>query len=576
MSNQFFSSLVISGRKYPNVHQVFRPRFNKEFFKRILANADHLEEYMKKRSPQRSCQLNYDISRLKDDSKEFLKLKEKLERVETSIKAEDERVTNPERDEITTKLESVQDRLMPFVVALPNRASKNVSLDEEVILHQVESELNAKKENLQKVLNHVKLSYINNCHSKSVVGPNSCYYYGIGAKLQQGLSDFFTSELENRQHIQLSGLCLTKSAVVEATNSSDLKHYMTDPCRILTQDLSYTTLHLVEASREAMVGFWTTLGPTTSNKPLRLMMSGSGYRSGTELDSDSRRVAQFETLHALTICPSIEAYSMKEYNETRAHIWNIYKALKLPTRLVQCSLASMYANEYDASRVDIWLPSLEKWVQVARVSHYLDHPTVRTGMKRGHLVDSTVFDGQALFVAILENNQTSNGRFIIPNVIKKFMPSLSSTEIADYFREIATNQQENDRAYPAGSSGVLNNYSQKRHLVRKSYDYGHSKKTREETGMYFQGTLASLCLLLFMGCLIDWEEVWVRYVPRSVQRFLHDYLYRIPLKVWHYMACRNSKYPPKDLSYDEKDWSWMDVPIVERRKAAMEDARRKG
>lgn len=559
MTNNFYSSLVISSKRFADVHQVFKPRYNKEYFKRLTANFEQLENQTELRCKNiGSPDTNYSLKSLKNDFQDLFKLKVKLERVD-----KDDCNKEAELLAIRSQLEELEEKLMPLVVSLPNRTSKQVP-SQETVVNQLQSSYRH-KEKLSKLLNHTKLSYINNCYSKSVVGPNSHFYYGIGAKLQHGLDEFFTSELGNKNFVPVSGLCLTKSAVVEAANSREVKEYTTDPCRILTKDQSYTTRHIVEASRESLVGFLTTLGHRPSKEPLRLMSSGAGYRIGREwFDSDDKRVAQFPTLCALIQCPSIEQCSMKEYADVKETIWKIYAKLGLPTRLVHCSIKSMFINEYDAHRIDVWLPSRQEWIQTGRISHYHDFITIRTGLKRGHIIDSSVYDGQALAAAIIENNQTSTGRFIIPQVLKDYMIELTKSEKEEYFED--SNSSFVDDEIVLNRS--LLNFNQRRYLVKRSYVLSHSRKAEK---MRLPSQRISFYILLsFVGSfslIIDWEEVYILYVPKSVKAFSYDNIYRPIRRVWWYIVFGSKGLPkPQDLSFAELDLSSHEKTIHERRR----------
>lgn len=562
--NQFYSSLVI-GRRFPGVHPVYRPRYNKEFFKRLNANIKHLESHVEHRvkNPKEILD-NIHLKTLKDDAAKLIKLKDRLAKNEKDLGGSGD--NNP-LIEVIEQLEAIEERVMPIAIAIPNRSSKLVP-ESDTVIQQIESDF-ADRENLTKVLNHTKLSYINSCYSKSVVGPNSHYYTGIGAKLQYGLADFFTAELEAKDFIQTSGMCLTKSAVVEAANSKDLKNYMNDPCRILPNKHQYTTLHLVEASREALVSFISMLEPKVADNPLKLMTTGTGYREGSLwFDSDDKRVTQFQTLHALQLTSSIEPHSVKEFHVMRDLVWGLYLKLSLPSRLVHCSLDSLISNEYDAYRIDIWLPSRQQWIPTGRVSHYLDYITVRTGMKRGHIIDSTVYDGQALFAAIIENHQTSTGRFIIPSVIKEHMVNLTDSETASYFRDVVSSPPVSmDPISVSNVGGVLSNYEQRRHLVKKNYAFGHSEKAKRHHREHInRAKRACIITITLVALYIDWPEFYIQFVPDRLKKFYHDKIFRPSRRVWWWITYPQGLELPEDLPYDKLDKSDYDLTEAQRKK----------
>lgn len=528
-TKSFYSALVINKTLFPGVHQVYRPRYNKEYFKRLTANIDSLEEQVATRCKNSSDRLDKSsLLELKKDSGRFLELKDRIEKVKDDSQLCDAVVA----------LERVENRLMPKVLSIPNRHSKLVPATDTTI-GKVDS--NCSREGVTRMLSHTKLSYINNCYSKSVVGPNSSYYFGIAARLHYGIRDYFVGNLEQNSFIPMSGLCLAKSALVEAVNGKNEKDYFTDPCRVVAEDSRYTTTHLVEASRESLVGFLTTLGHRNSNKPLRLLTSGSGYCAGSNwFDPDDRRASQFETVHTLVHTPSIEKYSMDEYHTNRDIIWQLYQNLGLPARLIHCSLSSMRSNEFDTHRVDIWLPSRSEWIETARISHYRDYITVRTGMKRGHMIDSTVYDSRALIAAIIENNQTANGQFVIPAVIEEYMPRHKKSLI---------------------------NYEQRRHLVKRSYLFGHSKRAaKNRTFRRNREITMAIILFVLLVMFLDWEVIWIDYVPTNMKRFLYDNIFRPARRFyWSYLYVGGAHHAA-DLSFDDMDKSHYDETLGQRRK----------
>lgn len=553
--NRFYSSLIINFKQFPFEHQVFRPRYNKQFFKRLEARAEQLEAHVTKRCKNK---INSIPDNFRNHARKLVKLKEKHDKAVSTASEE------PDLEITKNQIQELEDLLMPFVVTIPNRLSKNVP-NEDIIEDEIKSDF-LEVEHLSKVLSFTKLSYINNCYSKSIVGPNSYYYYGIGSKLQHGLSGYFSDELEKRGFLPTSGLCLAKSALVEANNSIDVKDYMKDPCRILEKSAGFTTKHVVEASRESLLGFVTTLGPRSSNEPLRLLASGMGYRQGSDwFDSDDKRISQFGTVHILTLNSSIESFSMPEYIATKDIIWALYKNLGIPARLVHCSSDSMISNEYDAYKIELWLPSKKRWIQCSRISHYLDYITVRTGMKRGHIIDSSVYDAQILIAAIIENRQTSNGRFIIPNVIGDHMLALSDAESTQFFRQTPMSNPliPSDPSYAVRKT--LNNHQQRRHFSKKNYVYGHSQKAYKHA-YGFSGKWLAFSLLGSFSLIVDWTEIWIQLVPKSLKRQLYDKIYRPVRRVWWYLTYVEGTKKPEDLPFDKLDLKHYDKSMPERRK----------
>lgn len=557
--NSFFSSLTVNTKKISDVHQIFKPRYNKEYFKRLVKNSHGIEATIEKRC--RSSPLiasNYQkFSEVQFDSRKIIELKNEYEKLDKRTDPE----SSSKKRNIQQKIEDLEDSLHRVVINLPNRYSKTTP-DQDLVIDEVKSSF-SQKQNLFKVLSHKKLSFINNCYSKSVIGPNSHYYFGIGAKLQHGLNDYFYSGLERENFIPTSGICLAKTPVVEATNHKESKDFSRDPCKVLDEQDSLINLHLVEASRESLIGFLATTELSPKNESIRLMTCGSAYRIGSDwFDTDQRSVTQFQTVHALCQTPSIEQYSMKEYNIIKNIIWSLYRDMGIPCRLVNCSLDSMLPHEYESAKVEVWLPSIHNWIPVSRISHYLDYVTIRVGSKRGHIIDSTVYDSQALVASIIENNQTNTGKFLIPEVLKNHMLCLTSQEELDYFGP------PTDCNKP-GKSQVLSNYEQRRYLVKRSYTFSHSQKAMHPKRSTWQKIVyGPFVIIIVIFGVFDLEEIYINLVPRPVKKFFHDKIIKFFTYSWWWLSYRKGEeWPPYPL-YEEIDHSREELSLPERKKLA--------
>lgn len=262
---KFYSSIVVN------------MRYNSEFFKRLAKNFPILKSVISARNINDKDLLNMNYDQLFSDCQKIIKLKQK------------HGVESKESIDLRHQIESLKQSLMPILIKIPNRISQDTP-KEDFVVEQTKSNL-CLQEPLIKYLNYIKLSYINNCFFKSIVGPNSHFHVGIGAKLQLALCEYFMKNLENENFIPISGLSLVKSTMVEAANSYDVKTFANDPCRILTGDQEFVTQHLVEASRESLLGFVTQLGHRHTKDPLRLVTAGSSYRKGNgELDAETKRI----------------------------------------------------------------------------------------------------------------------------------------------------------------------------------------------------------------------------------------------------------------------------------------------
>jgi len=107
------------------------------------------------------------------------------------------------------------------------------------------------------------------------------------------------------------------------------------------------------------------------------------------------------------------------------------KRLKLPYRVVRLcgeELGFSAAFGYD---IEVWLPSQEKFLEISTCSNYEDYQARRASIKfrdrdnkSTHYAHTLNGSGLAIgrtVVAILENFQKSDGRVLIPEVLRPYM-----------------------------------------------------------------------------------------------------------------------------------------------------------
>lgn len=511
-SPKFLSSLYLTGYWSKLLFAVYKPRYNAEYYRRLLANEEALKNTVARRG---DLSLLNKLDNFKEDVNEMLSLNKK------------ENTTNEDKQTLWTQ----EEKVMSKVLAIPNKIHKSVADTENVV--DVIKPRN-KSDMPTKMLDYIKLSYINGCMYKSIVGPNSQYFFGLGAKLQLAILDYFSAQLETKLNFDhFSGLCIVKSAVVEAVNSYEDKRFQDDCCRIKENPPALPDNvgeHVVETSRESCAAFVSRCHLNKSiNTPLRLMSSGASYSSNHETD-DKQIVKQADIVYCMSLTSSKEKDSTLEFLSLRNLIWDCYRQLAIPSRIVHCGAPQLKSNEYDSYRVDTWLPSKGTWIPVARVSNYLDYITTRINMKRGHIIDATLVDSNVLVMSIIENNQEASGRFNIPACLKKHTIGVTEAEERDYFKCSVTKSLLHTAS--TTSSTPLYNYTSRRyynsHPGRRSL-MAHSerfKKNMHPPGYHTVLALTGFSLLVMM---VDKKKFYDN-LPVFVQKFLYNYVLRFVIR----------------------------------------------
>lgn len=533
------------------------PRYNIEYFKRLVKNISHIKNILTSRQIEDPIFKEVYRDDFIDGCQKIQKLKRDLSK--SISKAEDGTCVNEiEIENLSKEIKILEDKLFPIVSLLPNRVSPNTT-EKNIIIEDLKP--SAIDPTLVKYLNNIKLCYINNCYSKSVVGPNSHYYTGIGFKLQNAMQEYFLTNFLKKDYELFSGLSLIKSNCIFAANSCDQKNYANDACRILSSSPEISGIHLSETSRETLFAYSSLLQLGSTNEPKRLVAAGSSYRLGIdEFDSDNTKVAQYETVKTLSLCPSLSRISSKEFADTSEYIWSIYKDLNLPTRFVQCSNKELYDSEYEARRIDIWLPTRKRWFQVSRTALHTDYFTIRAGMKRGHVVDTTVYDGEILFAGIVENNQTSRGKFICPNILGEHFIGLSRQEQEEYLPYDKSEPVVLMSGYTEPISKLIN-VIQKRNLTKKGPSdpiLGHSLRVKKNAGQeIYAKRVIVFSLFWFVYFNYDLEYLWHSYVPRFIRKFCYEKVHRyLTWPVYNWVIYPKDTRPKVFPTFEEHLQAW--------------------
>lgn len=308
----------------------------------------------------------------------------------------------------------LEEQLMPTVLSLPNILGPDVpSAGERLVVRSKRAE---REKPLFKMLDHVKLSYINESVYGSIVGPSGVYFVGQTAKLHILASKGIASILRLNNFVDVTGLDFIKSAVVEATRSKKERHYQRDPLRIdRGHDAEpYTQqMHVVgNASLEALAAALVKLAAALSEQNVtRLFVAGTNYQANASLPRQRQAVQAFST-------SGTADQACREMNHTLDVLWSFYDRLRISCRAVRCDATQLTDTESDATSIQVWTASRGDFVECARISYFADYLPKRLGVKDMYLVGASVSHNE-LVAALIENFQTEDGKIVIPDELAK-------------------------------------------------------------------------------------------------------------------------------------------------------------
>ncbi|MEM7179402.1 MAG: serine--tRNA ligase [Spirochaetota bacterium] len=141
------------------------------------------------------------------------------------------------------------------------------------------------------------------------------------------------------------------------------------------------------------------------------------------------RVHQFQKIELVKFCKPED--SEKEHHAMLDNVEQLLQRLGLHYKvLLLCSgdTSGSSSKTYD---LEVWMPGLGRYLEISSVSNFLDFQARRGKIrykgsdKKNHLVHTINGSGLALgraMAAILENYQTEDGKFAIPECLQKYMP----------------------------------------------------------------------------------------------------------------------------------------------------------
>lgn len=143
------------------------------------------------------------------------------------------------------------------------------------------------------------------------------------------------------------------------------------------------------------------------------------------------RVHQFNKVELINFCKPEESYN--ELQNMLTHATGILEALNVHYRILELCTADLGFAASKCYDLEVWSYAENKWLEASSVSNCTDFQSRRGKMrfKRNspdaksktefvHLLNGSGLATSRLMVALLEANQTKEGKIIVPEVLRKY------------------------------------------------------------------------------------------------------------------------------------------------------------
>lgn len=142
------------------------------------------------------------------------------------------------------------------------------------------------------------------------------------------------------------------------------------------------------------------------------------------------RVHQFMKVEQVVVLPADLQMSEEYYRQILQNSMDVLSDFELPHRLLQLCAGDLALGKYNSHDLECWMPSRNAYGETHSVTAFLDFQARRLNMRYRdregkiqycYTMNNTAIATPRVLVALIENNQTADGRIKIPKVLQPYM-----------------------------------------------------------------------------------------------------------------------------------------------------------
>lgn len=142
------------------------------------------------------------------------------------------------------------------------------------------------------------------------------------------------------------------------------------------------------------------------------------------------RVHEFYKVEQVVLCEASHEESVKYHEQILANAEKIMQGLEIPYHVVVNCTGDLGQGQVKKYDIEAWVPSENKYRETHSISYFHDFQTRRSNIKYKdaegkmrftHSLNGTALASPRILVALLENNQQSDGSILIPKVLQPYL-----------------------------------------------------------------------------------------------------------------------------------------------------------
>lgn len=192
---------------------------------------------------------------------------------------------------------------------------------------------------------------------------------------------------------------------------------------------------LVGTSEPSLLAYYSDEVVKADQLPIKNAGYSQCYRS--EIGSYGRdvkgmyRVHEFMKVEQVVLAEADIEAANKLQEEMIAISGEMHQELGLPYRRLLICTGDLSAGKFKQYDTEAWLPGMNRWAETGSASNFLDwqsrrlnvkYVDAKTGEKKYvYMLNNTALPSPRVFIAILENYQTADGKIAVPEVLQKYV-----------------------------------------------------------------------------------------------------------------------------------------------------------
>lgn len=411
-------------------------RENPEFVRQGLLNKnerDRVDEILKLDETRRQLILDTDElkARRNNASGQVAQLKRAGE--DASALIAEMKVVSDQITEMDVKLRTVEEELENILLALPNLPHQSVpvgkSSDDNVEARRWLPE-NFSFDKQEYVKDHVQLGktldILDFERGAKLSGSGFPLYKGKGATLERALINFMLDyHIQKHGYSEIFPPFVVNKESMRGTGqlpkmAEDMYHVTADGLYLIpTAEVPITNIHRDEVIDEKQL-------------PVKYVgYSACFRREAGSYGKDSKgflRVHQFNKVEMVKFVLPETSYNELEALVNDAE--DLLKALNVPYRILTLCTGDLSFSAAKCYDIETWSPAEQKWLESSSCSNFEAFQARRANIKYRrednrktellHTLNGSGLATSRLMVSILENNQTADGKILVPEVLQKY------------------------------------------------------------------------------------------------------------------------------------------------------------